>query len=153
MTHADLPAASLRRLLLALVLLGQAGLLAELVLLEHTESAWQWAPLVLLLLGMPAVAGVLLRPGPATLRLVQSVALLMLAAGALGVYLHYRGNTEFELESDPALGGWTLFRLAMQGATPALAPGALAQLGLVALLATYRHPALTRPHRTTPEGT
>ena len=38
----------LRRLLLGLVLLGSVGLAAELVLLEHTGSAWQWVPLVAL---------------------------------------------------------------------------------------------------------
>lgn len=142
-----------RRLFLALVLAGMLGLAAELVLLEHVESVWQWVPLAALALGFIAGIVALLRPARGSLRAFQAAMAIFVAAGVLGIYLHYRGNTEFELESDPALGGWTLFRLAMQGATPALAPGALAQLGLVALLATYRHPALTRPHRTTPEGT
>ena len=37
---------------------------------------------------------------------------------------------------------------ALRGATPALAPGALAQLGLLGLLYTYRHPALTHTRET-----
>lgn len=149
-TLPEIDSALLRRLLLAVVLIGEVGLLAELVLLEHTESAWQWAPIVLLLLALPITAAARARPARGTLRALQAMGALMLAAGALGVYLHYRGNVEFEMESDGALRGWTLFRLALQGATPALAPGALAQLGLTLLLAVYRHPALTA-HRSNPE--
>jgi hypothetical protein len=69
---------------------------------------------------------------------------LYVAAGVLGVYLHLRGNFEFERERDPSLGGSALLWEAMRGATPALAPGALAQLGLVGLAFAFRHPALRR---------
>ena len=34
---------------------------------------------------------------------------------------------------------------ALKGATPALAPGAMAQLGLVGLAFAYRHPLLSGP--------
>ena len=135
-------AGPLRRLLVMLALLGQAGLLLELALLEHTESLWQWIPLVLLVLAAPVTGLMLLRPGAALVRVLGVVGGLMVAAGGLGVYLHYRGNTEFELERDGALRGWALFTESMMGATPALAPGALAQLGLLLLLVAYRHPAL-----------
>jgi hypothetical protein len=40
------------------------------------------------------------------------------------------------------LAGWELFKEAMTGATPALAPGAMVQLGLIGLAWSYRHPAL-----------
>jgi hypothetical protein len=133
-----------RRLLLALVLLGIVGLAAELILLEHTESVWQWVPLAALGLGFACAAAVALRPAPGTLRPFQAVMALFVAAGVLGLYLHYRGNVEFELEGDPSLRGLDLFWKAMTGATPALAPGALAQLGLLGLVFTYRHPALSR---------
>ncbi|HEX8695425.1 MAG TPA: hypothetical protein VF746_23635 [Longimicrobium sp.] len=130
--------------MLALVLLGIVGLVAELLLLEHTESAWQWVPLAALGVGFACAAAVALRPAPGTLRPFQAVMALFVAAGVLGLYLHYRGNVEFELEGDPSLGGLDLFWKAMTGATPALAPGALAQLGLLGLVFTYRHPALRR---------
>ena len=65
-------------------------------------------------------------------------------AGVAGVILHYRGNAEFELEMHPAVRGFDLFRDAMMGATPALAPGTMAQLGLLGLASTYRHPRLRR---------
>ena len=135
----------LRRLLLAVVLLGILGLVAELVLLEHTEDPLQWIPLVLLGVGLVCTLGAWLRPAPGTLRCLQLVMVLFVAAGALGLYLHYRGNVEFELESDSALRGLALAWEALRGATPSLAPGAMVQLGLVGLLATYRHPALRRP--------
>lgn len=132
----------LRRLLLWLVVLGILGLAAELVLLEHTEDRLQWIPLVALGIGLVLSVAVALRPGRPVLRAFQAVMAAFVAAGVLGVYLHYRGNVEFELESDPALGGAKLLWAALHGATPALAPGALAQLGLLGLVLTYRHPAL-----------
>lgn len=142
----------IRRLLLGLVLLGIAGLAAELVLLEHTESTWQWVPLVALGVGFVCAVAVWLRPSPRTLRPFQAVMALFVAAGAVGAYLHLRGNVEWELESDASLRGLELFWAALHGATPALAPGAMAQLGLLGLTLAYRHPALRRhpPHTETP---
>jgi hypothetical protein len=134
---------ALRPLILALMAIGAVGLLAELLLLEHYESGWQWTPLVLLVALLVAVALVWRRPSPATVRFFQTVMWLCLAAGAVGVFLHYDGNVEFELEREP-LSGWLLFLEAIRGATPALAPGALAQLGLLGLVYSYRHPALRR---------
>jgi hypothetical protein len=71
---------------------------------------------------------------------------LCVVAGAVGVWLHYRGNVEWELERDASLGGVRLFWEAIRGATPALAPGALSQLGLLGLAYAHRHPALAVPH-------
>jgi hypothetical protein len=53
---------------------------------------------------------------------------------------HYPGNVEFEVERDesPARPGVVLG--AIRGATPLLAPGALAQLGLVVLAFTTGTP-------------
>jgi hypothetical protein len=76
------------------------------------------------------------------LRVFQVVMALCVVIGAVGVYLHYRGNVEFEVERDASLHGLRLFWEAIRGATPALAPGALAQLGLLGLVYTYRHPVL-----------
>lgn len=134
----------LRRLLLVLVVLGAVGLEAELLLLEHYETVGQYVPLVLLGVVPVAAAFVWRRPSPATVRFFQSLMALCVAAGALGVFLHYDGNVEFELEREPLLSGLALFWEATRGATPALAPGALAQLGLLGLVYTYRHPALRR---------
>lgn len=134
----------LRRVLLALTLLTAAGLLAELLLLEHFESWTQWIPLTLLVAAIVAAGAMLVRPGRRTVRVFQGLMTLCVLAGALGVYLHYSGNVEFERERDGALRGLHLLWQAIRGATPTLAPGALAQLGLLGLVCTYHHPALRR---------
>ena len=137
--HDDGP---LRRMLLGLVLLGAVGLLVELGLLEHFDSATQWIPLALLVVVVGAVVAVYVRGGRGTVRFFQGVMALCVVTGVIGVWLHYRGNVEFELERDGSLGGIRLFWEAIRGATPALAPGALSQLGLVGLAYTFRHPTL-----------
>jgi hypothetical protein len=134
---------TIRRLLLALVGIGAAGLEVELLLLEHWDSAVQYTPLVLLGVVLAAVLLVWRRPSSATVRFFQVVMALCVVAGVVGIVLHYRGNVEFELEHEP-LHGWKLFWEAIRGATPALAPGAMAQLGLLGLVYCYRHPALRR---------
>ncbi|MFL5545204.1 MAG: hypothetical protein ACJ792_10875 [Gemmatimonadaceae bacterium] len=138
-----LRASSLRQLVLALVGLGVAGLWVELLLLRHAESVSQLIPHVALGIGVLATAAVFFRPTRGALRFFQVVMLVFLIAGALGIYLHYRGNVEFAVERDPSLAGVRLVWKSLRGATPALAPGALAQLGLLGLIFTYRHPVLS----------
>lgn len=123
-------------------LVGAAGTAAELVLLEHMEDAWQWVPVVLLALGLVMGGVLVVHRRRLALMAFRVLASLFVIAGGLGVYQHYRGNAEFELEMYPSRHGVELFRESLKGATPALAPGALAQLGLVGLLFTFRHPAL-----------
>ena len=139
---------ALRGILLALVLLGAVGLLVELALLEHFDSVSQWIPLALLVVVIGAAVGVRAKRGPRVVRFFQAVMALCVVAGVVGILLHYRGNVEFELERDGSLHGLALFWEAIRGATPALAPGALSQLGLLGLAYTYRHPVL-RPSTAT----
>ena len=136
--------ASLHQLLLALVVIGIVGLEIELALLRHAESLSQWIPHVTLFIGLLTTPAVYFRPGPRTLRAFQLMMIIFTAVGALGVYFHLHGNVEFALERDPSLSGVRLLWKALRGASPALAPGALAQLGLLGLLYSYKHPALTR---------
>lgn len=143
--------ASLRRLLLALLLLGTAGLIPELLLLKHYDSIWQVIPLVVLALTLIATALVWRRPDPRTVKLFQAVMVLCVLAGIAGVVLHAKGNLEWALERDDTLRGWPLIWKILRGATPLLAPGAMAQLGLLGLIFTYRHPALERGLHTEPE--
>lgn len=132
-----------RRLLLAILLVGIAGLSLELWLLAHVEDVYQLIPLVLNGAGVIMVAIVATRPSPGTIRLFQLIMVLFVTSGAVGILLHYQATTEFQLEMDPALTGWALFRKAIVAkAPPALAPGAMTQLGLIGLAYTYRHPAI-----------
>jgi hypothetical protein len=135
---------SLRQILFALIVAGIVGLAAELLLLEHTESWTQWIPLVVLLAGFVSSIWVLFRPGPLALRSFQVIMGSFVMAGVAGLYFHYAGNVEFALERDATLRGARLVWEALHGATPSLAPGALAQLGLLGLAYTYAHPASQR---------
>lgn len=142
--------ARLHQLLLTLCLLGTLGLLAELFLLEHTESTTQYIPFSVLLPGLAVTCLALARPRPGVIRLFRYVMVSYALAGLIGVVLHFRGNVEFELEMYPELTGIALVWKALRGATPALAPGALAQLGLLGLCATFRHPLLPTRRTATP---
>jgi len=132
-----------RRILLAILILGIAGISLELWLLAHTEDVIQQIPLWLAALAVIVVATVVLRPSRGSVRLFQAVMALLLISGIVGMYLHFEVNMEFQLEMDPALSGMALYRKAILAKTPpALAPGAMIQLGLIGLAYTFRHPAL-----------
>jgi hypothetical protein len=131
-----------RRILLGILLLGVIGISAELLLLNHIEDLSQWIPLALCGATVALSAAVALKPTTATIRLFQLAMLLMIISGAVGIYLHYGATTEFQLEMDPTLTGFALFKKAIVAkAPPALAPGAMTQLGLIGLAYTFRHPA------------
>jgi len=135
-----------RRILLGILLLGVIGLSAELLLLKHTEDASQWIPLVLNDLTVVMSAMVVFRPSSGTIRLFQLVMFLMIVSGAVGIYLHLRANMEFQLEMDATLTGWALLKKSVVAKSPpAMAPGAMMQLGLIGLAYTFKHPALAAP--------
>ena len=132
-----------RRILLAILILGLAGISLELWLLAHTEDVIQQIPLWLAAVAVIVVATVVLRPSRGSVRVFQAVMALLLISGIVGMYLHFEVNMEFQLEMDPALSGMALYRKAILAKTPpALAPGAMIQLGLIGLAYTFRHPAL-----------
>lgn len=133
-----------RGALLALVVIGSAGLFIELLLIGHYDEYWQMVPLVLLGLGLLASLVAWAGPSNHSIRFFQAVMLSFMIAGALGVWRHYAGNVEWELERRADLSGWKLAWESARGATPLLAPFALAQLGLMGLVYTFRHPAIGR---------
>jgi hypothetical protein len=131
-----------RRFALYLFLFEVIGVGLELVLLGHFEMAWQWTPVVLLGLGLLLGTALAIRPARPTVHAIQVLMLTYLVASGLGIYFHLKANVEFERELRPSMGGMELIVETLTGAMPALAPGAMAQLGLLGLLATYRHPSL-----------
>lgn len=134
-----------RKLLLGIFLIGAAGIATELWLLGHYEELDQLIPLGLATLGVVAVVAAAIKPAPVTVRFVQAAMLLMVVSGFVGVWFHYQATTEFQLEMDASLRGWALFRKAIVAkAPPALAPGAMIQLGLIGLAYTFRHPAVAK---------
>lgn len=130
--------------MLALVAFGLLGLATELTLLEHYEEPAMGIPLVAIVAALVAVVLMVLKPSRAVVRGTRVVMSLFVAAGLLGIVLHYRGSLEFQVDMDPTASAWQLFwKVLHMKAPPTLAPGAMAQLGLLGLLSTYRHPALS----------
>ena len=131
----------LRQLLLALLLFGLAGIAVELLLLRHYEDAWMLVPFVVSAHAAVATLVRFMRPMAASVQWLRAAMLLLLAAGTAGVWLHYAGGLEFQADVDPTLSRSQLFwKVVHMQAPPALAPGALVQLGLLGLIATYKDP-------------
>ncbi len=131
-----------RVLVLGVFLFTLIGTGAELILLEHTEDIWMWIPLALMGLGIVNLGIFAYTKSPVTLRFFRSLMVLFIISGLLGIGLHFKGNAEFEKEMYPAIGGFELIWESLKGATPALAPGTMIQLGLLGLIYTFKHPLL-----------
>ena len=134
----------LRRGLLALLAIGFVGVLTELILLEHYDDPPQWIPLALISVAIVVTLWHWLDGRKASLRAFQIMMMLFIVAGLVGIFLHTKGNVEFERELSPDLVGVAFWWEVLRGATPTLAPGTLVQVGLLGLLYGYRHPALSR---------
>ncbi len=126
-------------------MLGVLGMGAELLLIGHIDDGYQFVPVIVLVVVAMALAWSVVRPRRLTVWVVRLAMLSSVASGLVGVILHYRGNEAFELEMYPTLSGPALLFETVTGATPVLAPGSMALLGLVGLAATYHHPALAGP--------
>lgn len=124
----------LRRWILWALVLGLVGTETELLLLEHYEEPWQFVPLVLIALAIAVLVWHARQHNAASLRALQIVMLLFLAASVIGLALHFRGAAEFQLELDRTMGTWDLVKKAMRAkAPPVLAPGVMLLLGLIGL--------------------
>ena len=131
-----------RTLLFWVLVLGVLGILAELLLLGHDDDTLQFIPLGLgaaYLLAFAWYGTARSRGAVLAVRIVSGLACL---SSAVGIFLHYRANVEWELETTPTMHGMELFREAVTGSLPLLAPGAMLQIGLLGLLWSHRHPAL-----------
>lgn len=135
---------TVRRALLVLLVFFMLGTGTDLMLLDHHEGAWQVVPLALLAAGL-VVAAWSVRGGAGAVATMRILMVLFVAAGFMGIVLHYLGNREFQLEMDPAAGGWPLFwKVVTAKSPPALAPASMVMIGLLGLIYTYQHPALRR---------
>jgi hypothetical protein len=128
-----------RRLLLAILVIGLTGTAVELLLLQHDEGLIQLVPLAAIGLGLGALAWHVFRASRASLLAVQVAMVLFLAAGVAGIFFHVQANLEYQREFDPALHGRALIWQALRSKVPpALAPGVLLQFALIGLAYTYR---------------
>ena len=120
------------------------GTTVELFLAKHYEDPLQLVPFVLCGVGLIAVVAVLRRPQRARLLALRGVMSLLLLGSLLGVYEHLVNNFAFELDMRPSAIWSDVWFQALTGAAPLLAPGILAVAAVVAIAATYAHPALAR---------
>ncbi len=135
------PALTLRVLVFALLIVGMLGVGTELLLLEHWEDPWQQAPLVVLAVGVCSVTWEAVMGTRASSLCLQIAMTLFVIVGCVGLWLHFKGNIEFEREMYPTLKGLPLVWQALKGATPAVAPGMLAFIGLLGLAYTLFPPS------------
>jgi hypothetical protein len=128
----------IRRVILAVLLLGMIGLLAELLLIAHYADVTQWIPIALLGIGLGVIAADVVFARNWTPLLIQLTMVIVIAAGLLGVYFHYRGSREFQIEMDPQMRGTTLvWHVLRAKSPPTLAPGSMIQIGILGLGYAY----------------
>ena len=128
----------IRRVILGVLLLGTGGLLAELALIAHYEDVTQWIPLVLLAVGLVVVLLDLALARSWTQLLIQLTMVLIVAAGVLGVYFHFNGSREFQLEMNPQMRGTArVWHVLQAKSPPPRAPGSMIQLGILGLGYAY----------------
>ena len=120
-----------RSRIMVLLACGYLGTGAELWLLDHMEGFWQKVPLGLVMIGLLGLAVQSL--GRCAYRFFQAAMVLSIVGGAVGMFLHFDGNLEFERELNPSVQGAAMVWNTLKGATPALAPGMMILLGMLGL--------------------
>jgi uncharacterized membrane protein len=132
----------IRRFLLLLSTFALLATLTELWLAEHTKETLQFIPFILCGGGLIALAAALLSPQKSTLLLLRVIMTIVALGGLVGTGVHLLRNFEFEREIRPNAAVGDVLMPALKGAAPLLAPGTLIFAALLALAATYYHPAL-----------
>ncbi len=129
---------TLRRFALALCLLGVVTTPIELLLMHHYKDKDQIMPFVFLSLAAIGTAAAWFRPNARVLRGVRVLMVLVVFGSGVGVMEHLKANYR-----DATRGGGSPNWIAdvFGGFAPLLAPGILAQVGLLGLAFTYKHPA------------
>jgi hypothetical protein len=132
----------LRQMLFIITACVFLGTPVELLLHDHTGETLQRIPFFLCASGLIAVVAVLIRPQRITVRAVRVIMPIVAAGGLLGIGLHLFNNVAFEQEIRPSAEAGEALLAGLKGANPLLAPGILVFAAIVALVATYAHPAL-----------
>jgi predicted membrane channel-forming protein YqfA (hemolysin III family) len=132
------PVELLRLSVLGILVLGLAGTVTELVLLEHYEQVLQLVPVVLIVAAVAAIVWQVMRNDAASLRALEIVMALFVLSGFAGVAAHFHGSAEFQLELNPSMDTWELVEKILRAkAPPLLAPGMMLQMGLLGLAYVY----------------
>ena len=119
-------------------------------MIEHYEDRWQYTQLIALSLGLVALVWDTVAVGPASRRALRIAMLGLVASAAVGLYLHFDSNEEFQRELDPSLAGWRLVLATMRAQSPpSLAPSFMALLGAIGWIATHGRNNTDRQRTTT----
>jgi hypothetical protein len=132
----------LRRFLLVLSILLLSGTVVELLLVNHKEDLVQLIPFFLCGLGAIAALLMLFKPRRATVRGLRLCMAMVVCGSLFGIYEHFANNVAFQREINPSAPLRDVLVQAVAGGNPLLAPGTLAVAAVLALAATYYHPAL-----------
>lgn len=106
------------------------GMLADLLLIEHFESFWQFVPVIFL-----AVSGIgyfLVSKGTG-INLFRAWMYTGMLSGVVGIYMHVKNNWEFAIELRSNLKGWELISEVATGAIPVISPGFLIPIAMLGL--------------------
>src|SRR5262245_48820845 len=82
----------LRRLLLAILVLGLVGTSIDLLLLDHYADAWQLIPLILLGLAIVVFAWHLAARGAASVYAIRALMTALIVGGLAGGVLHFQAS-------------------------------------------------------------
>lgn len=141
----------LRTSLLAVAGISIVGIAAELLVERHWGSLVRYVPWICLAVMAWAVYVLARRPTRRVVRAARVLAVIVMAGAGLGIALHINENytaapLDFRYQdtwatmSEPER-WWAAFSKSV-GPAPTFAPAALAEVGLLVLVATRRHPAL-----------
>jgi len=133
--------AQLRRFLLILTVIVCGGTVVELLLLEHTDDPIQLVPFSLAAIGAGLALWVMFQPSRQSIRALRVGMTLVFLGSGVGMLIHLIRNVEFEMEIRPGVGFGDIALKALMGASPLLSPGVLALAAVLAIAATYYHPA------------
>ena len=117
------------------------GTIVELWLTEHTEEPIQYLPFVICVLALLSILAVALRPSRPTILTLRGIMGLSAAVSFFGAFEHFTANYGFAQEIQPNAAMPQLIWSALHGASPLLAPGILGLMAILAIAATYAHPA------------
>src|SRR5215471_10966581 len=104
---------TIRLILLITVVSGMIGLEAELFLLGHIKPLLQLVPVLLIALGLGAMAWPWISPNSRSMKLFQTTMALCIASGFIGIVVHLAFSTCKATKKDKTLHGLTLFRVAL----------------------------------------
>lgn len=133
-----------RLFLLGLSAFMSLGTLVELILTEHYKEPMQLVPFILCILSLAVVGAVLAWPNRTTLWALRGTMAVAAFGSLLGMWEHIESNMEVVNEVKSSITGLPALWQALHGQAPLLAPGILALAGILAIAATYYHPALRK---------